>query len=86
MMSLAVSPDWRHPFDLHQLAQPDLGAVQTPAARAPREIQVKGLYASLNAVPVPERMPAAMFVSFMVSAIVAGKSEQIWKELADTVA
>jgi hypothetical protein len=31
-------------------------------------------------------MPAAMFVSFMVSAIVAGKSEQIWKELADTVA
>jgi hypothetical protein len=71
---------------LHQLAQADLGAVQTLTSRAPREIQVKGLYASLKAVPVPEPMPAPMFVSFTVSTIVAGKSEQIWKELADAVA
>jgi len=74
-MSIAVSPHWCPPFDLQQVAQADLGAVKTPAARAPRKIQVEGLYTYLNAVSVPERMPAAMFVSVTVSTIVAGKSE-----------
>jgi len=31
-------------------------------------------------------MPAATFVNFMVSTIVAGRPEEIWKELADMVA
>ena len=67
-----------------------LAALSTQSRRRQRghhpTYKLKGLYARLTAVSVPERMPAATFVNFMVSTIVAGRPEEIWKELADMVA